>query len=144
LLDCRIPLREGEAHDHVLRLQDYRQAGLELRAKVQRGQGPFANDDRVHELDGDVLGVGRGRAIAESQEPPSSEEPAGHLVASLGQSGGLSLKEGFEDGVTPEQFFAATGGEDVRVDRHPSCLAQLSDASRSHRTSAGVSISASG
>ena len=79
-----VPLRDSEAHHHVLRSKDDRQASLEVRTEVQRREGPFADDDGVHELDRDVLGVGRGRAVAESQKPPSSEKPARHLVAGLG------------------------------------------------------------
>jgi hypothetical protein len=88
-LHHRVYVLKREAHDHVLRSQDYRQSPLEIRAHIQRRQGPFADDNRVHELHRDMLCVGRGRAVPERQQPATRQEPAGHLVASLGEARAL-------------------------------------------------------
>jgi hypothetical protein len=58
----------------------------------QGGQRPLADDDRVHELDRHVLGVGGGAAVAEGQELAAAGEALRHGVAGAGDALGVLRK----------------------------------------------------
>jgi hypothetical protein len=72
------PLAGGDAHQ-----------GRGVAGEGEGGEGALAHDDRVDELDGDVLGVGGAGAVAENQQPPTSGEPVGHVAAGHAQRLGL-------------------------------------------------------
>jgi hypothetical protein len=62
-----------------------------------------------------VLGVGGSGTVTESQESPTRQESAGHLVTDLRESWGLDLEERFEHGAMAEQFFATTDSKRVSI-----------------------------
>ena len=53
----------------------------------------FTDDDRMHELHRDVLGVGAVGAAAEGQQPAAALKALGHQPADLGQAFGLAGEE---------------------------------------------------
>jgi hypothetical protein len=55
----------------------------------ERGQGPLADDDRVDELDREVLGVGGGTAVAEHDQLAAAREPHRHVVTGGGDQLGV-------------------------------------------------------
>jgi hypothetical protein len=52
-------------------------------------QSALADDDRVDELDRDVLGVGGRRAVAEHEQAPAAQEARCHVATGEGQGGGV-------------------------------------------------------
>src|SRR5579875_3891770 len=58
-------------------------------------QGALANNDRVHKLDGNVLSIGRARAIAEGQESSTLVKTTRHSLARRRDRVCLGVKEGF-------------------------------------------------
>src|SRR6266498_523382 len=46
--------------------------------RAMAGQAPLADDDRVDEVDGDVLGIRAPSAVAERDQLAASTEPGGH------------------------------------------------------------------
>jgi hypothetical protein len=79
---------------------------------------PQSDHTTRQELDGDVLGVGGRGTVAGRQEPPTSQEPAGHLMAGFGQLRSLGLEERLKDRVTAEQCFAAPDCKGICVYPH--------------------------
>jgi hypothetical protein len=69
----------------------------------------------MHELHRNVLGVGGGRTVPESQEPAARQKAAGHLVACLGEARSFRSEKVLEDTVASEQIFPAPGDEHIRV-----------------------------
>ena len=79
-------------------------------ASDSAGKRPLADDDRVHELDGEVLRVRRRRTRAEDDQLPATGEPAGHGVAGPGDQLGVRAER-------PARRLPAL--EELRGRRHP-------------------------
>src|ERR1700722_12269179 len=54
----RIAFRRTEAHPNIFRTKNDLQPRANERRKVERRESPFADDDRVHEFNGNMLGIG--------------------------------------------------------------------------------------
>jgi hypothetical protein len=63
--------------------------GRRVGRERERGQRPLADDDRVHELDREVLGVGGGPAVAEHDQLAAAREPHRHVVTGGGDQLGV-------------------------------------------------------
>ncbi len=86
------------------------------------GQRPLADNDRVHELDGDVLRIGGLRARAEHQQRPAGLEAARHGQTRLRDTAGLRLEEAGGNLDAPlepavHQRTASIGQEEICVSR---------------------------
>jgi hypothetical protein len=60
----------------------------------QRRQRTLADDDGVHELDGDMLGIGGRATVAEGQQLAAAQEPDGHVMACVGEAVGGTGQRG--------------------------------------------------
>ena len=69
ILDQAVATRWAKPHDDVVGKQDGVEPAPELDRQVERRQCALADDDRVDELDRDVLRVGRVGAAPERQQP---------------------------------------------------------------------------
>ena len=136
--NIRIALGRPEPHDHVVRVQAAVEPGAIVDRHVQRGERALADDHRMHELDGNVLRVGRIWAATEGEQTATPEEPLRHLVAGLGQPHGLASEERLVNVVAPQQLpfdvggsLESRGGDQLALRRHQQILGSGSPTSMS-------------
>jgi hypothetical protein len=95
--DLGVPLGRTKSHHDVLRSDQSVEPGPVFHRNIERRQGPLADDDRVHELDGDMLSVGGIWSAAEGEQPPAAQEARRHFTACFGQADGLTRKKAAGD-----------------------------------------------
>ena len=64
----------------------------------------------MHELNGNVLGIGRGSAPAKCKQPSSTRKPVRHLAAGEREPGSFAREEVGEKRVAFEQRILNLGG----------------------------------
>ncbi len=77
--------------------------------EIERGQGALADDDRMHEFDRDVLGIGGAGAATKCEQAAPDKETLGHFTACFGQLAFFLIEELLEDFIAEEQRFFDLG-----------------------------------
>jgi hypothetical protein len=76
---------------------------MERHGEVKRRKGALSDDDRMHELDGNMLRVRSVWAAAEGQKASTSQKALGHLAAGFRQLPCLPSEELLDNLIAHEQ-----------------------------------------
>src|SRR5580693_1206303 len=87
---------------------------LHERREIKSRKSSFANDDRMNEFDGDVLGIGRVRAASKGQETSATQKTLRHLAAGYRERSSLLGEKTFKQIVAQQQMFFDLGRESTR------------------------------
>jgi hypothetical protein len=79
------------------------QPGAINEGKIESRQSALAYNHGMHELDGNVLGIGRIRAAAESKKASAAQKALCHLAAGCRQPRGLSSEETLAQAIALKQ-----------------------------------------
>jgi hypothetical protein len=107
LLQCcpyfGVALGRPEPHDDVIGLDKRFEPGSESEGQIKSRERAFADNHRVHEFNGDVLGVGSIWSTSKSQQASAVQKTLGHFATSLSQPRGFHREERFENLIASEQ-----------------------------------------